>query len=116
MDIRATFLGFAWFVLAAAPGSVSGQTAPDSIVADGVPAVPAELVRELSRYQNIRLASFQDWVPWRRTMLLLTRFGNTNQVHRVAFAAGARTQLTFFPERVLSASARSHTSCAKSSR
>jgi dipeptidyl aminopeptidase/acylaminoacyl peptidase len=108
MDIRATFIGLAWFVLAAVPGSGSGQTVPDSIVADGVPAVPAELVRELSRYQNIRTASFQDWIPGRRAMLILTRFGNTNQVHRVAFAAGARTQSTFFPERVLGASARPH--------
>jgi dipeptidyl aminopeptidase/acylaminoacyl peptidase len=106
MDSRATFLGLAWLVLVAVPGAGSGQTVPDSIVADGVPAVPAELVRELSRYQNIRLASFQDWVPGRRAMLILTRFGNTNQVHRVAFAGGARTQLTFFPERVLGASAR----------
>jgi dipeptidyl aminopeptidase/acylaminoacyl peptidase len=104
MNVRATFFGLAWFGLTAVSGS--GQTVPDSIVADGVPAVPAELMRELGRYQNIRAASFQDWIPGRRAMLILTRFGNTNQVHRVAFAAGARTQLTFFPERVPGVGAR----------
>src|SRR6516225_1046231 len=96
----------AWLVLPAIPAL--GQAIPDSIAVDGVPAIPAALVKELSRYQNIRLASFQDWVPGRRAMLILTRFGNTNQVHRVAFPAGARRQLTFFQERVLGASARPH--------
>jgi dipeptidyl aminopeptidase/acylaminoacyl peptidase len=83
-----------------------GQSVPDSIAADGVPPIPAALVRELNRYQNIRSASFQDWVPGRRALLILTRFENTNQVHRVAFPGGARTQLTFLPERVLQAGAR----------
>ncbi len=86
--------------------SALGQTVPDSIMADGVPAVPATLAPDLNRYQNIRSASFQDWVPGRRAQLILTRFGNTNQVHRVAFPGGARTQLTFLAERVLSARGR----------
>ena len=33
-------------------------------------------------------------------MLIATRFGNTNQVHVVKAPGGARTQLTFFPDRV----------------
>jgi dipeptidyl aminopeptidase/acylaminoacyl peptidase len=32
-------------------------------------------------------------------MLIVTRFGNTNQVHVVKAPGGARTQLTFFPDR-----------------
>jgi dipeptidyl aminopeptidase/acylaminoacyl peptidase len=36
-------------------------------------------------------------------MLVTTRFGDTNQVHRVRFPGGDRTQLTFFPDRVLAA-------------
>jgi dipeptidyl aminopeptidase/acylaminoacyl peptidase len=102
-----TPLRLAWLLCSAlSAASALAQSVPDSIAADGVPAVPAALVKELSRYQNIRSASFQEWVPGRRAMLILTRFGNTNQVHRVEFAGGARTQLTFLPERVLSASAR----------
>ena len=104
MDIRVWLVSLAGVALLAA--SALGQSVPDSIMADGVPAVPAALTPELNRYQNIRSASFQDWVPGRRAQLILTRFGNTNQVHRVAFPGGARTQLTFLAERMLSASGR----------
>jgi len=104
MNIRVWLVWLAGVALPAA--SALGQSVPDSIMADGVPAVPAALAPELNRYQNIRSASFQDWVPGRRAQLILTRFGNTNQVHRVAFPGGARTQLTFLAERVLSASGR----------
>jgi dipeptidyl aminopeptidase/acylaminoacyl peptidase len=97
----------AWLLCLALPAVAAfGQAVPDSIAVDGVPAIPAALVQELNRYQNIRSASFQDWVPNRRAMLILTRFGNTNQMHRVAFPGGARMQLTFFPERVLDVTAR----------
>ena len=37
-------------------------------------------------------------------MLILTRFGDTNQVHLVTQPGGARTQLTFFADRVNDAS------------
>lgn len=36
-------------------------------------------------------------------MLITTRFGDTNQVHRLIRAGGARTQLTFFPDRIAGA-------------
>lgn len=37
-------------------------------------------------------------------MLILTRFGDTNQVHLVTQPGGARTQLTFFADRINDAS------------
>ena len=36
-------------------------------------------------------------------MLIETRFGDTSQVHQVKFPGGARTQLTFFPDRIAGA-------------
>ncbi len=60
----------------------------------------------MNRYQNIRSASFQDWASDGSGMYIITRFGDVPQVHFVAEAGGARTQLTFLPERVLSVSAR----------
>ena len=33
-------------------------------------------------------------------MLIQTRFADTSQVHQVKFPGGARTQLTFFPDRI----------------
>jgi dipeptidyl aminopeptidase/acylaminoacyl peptidase len=79
---------------------------PPTIRVEGVPPVPEELAKTLKRYGNIRSASFADWAPDGRAMLILTRFANTNQVHRVEFPGEARFQLTFEPERVLNAARR----------
>jgi protease II len=75
-------------------------TPGDNLVIDGVPPIPADLVEQIGRYTESRAATFQDWHPAKSEMLILTRFGDTAQVHRVAMPGGARTQLTFFPDRV----------------
>lgn len=79
------------------------QDTPPSIVAQGVPAVPAELRARMNQYLNMRAAGFADWHPRDRAVLILTRFGDTAQVHLVRTPGGARRQLTFFPDRVLEA-------------
>ena len=66
-------------------------------VSENVPAVPAELVDRLNRYQNTRGASFSGWLP-DGSLVISTRFGETNQAHRVRTPMGAREQLTFYPE------------------
>jgi dipeptidyl aminopeptidase/acylaminoacyl peptidase len=76
---------------------------PAALKTDGVPPIPAELADELAQYNESRSATLADWHPTRREMLIHTRFGDTVQVHRVAFPGGARQQLTFFPERVTDA-------------
>ncbi len=79
---------------------------PDTIRAEGVPPIPASVRQALNRYQNIRSASFQDWASDGSGMYVITRFADVPQVHFVATPGGARTQLTFLNERVLSVSAR----------
>ncbi|HKI21616.1 MAG TPA: hypothetical protein VKA15_27235, partial [Isosphaeraceae bacterium] len=79
---------------------------PATIRAEGVPLVPATLYRALDRYQSIRTASFQDWADGQKGMYITTRFADVPQVHFVSTPGGARNQLTFLPERVLSVSAR----------
>ena len=71
---------------------------PAAITATGVPLVPPELVERLRRYQNVRSAVFSGWSPDGQGMLVRTRFGNTDQLHRVGVAGGRRHQLTFFDE------------------
>tara|TARA_B100000686_G_scaffold344203_1_gene426396 strand:- start:1263 stop:3248 length:1986 start_codon:yes stop_codon:yes gene_type:complete len=71
---------------------------PAAITATGVPLVPSELVERLRRYQNVRSAVFSGWSPDGRGMLVRTRFGNTDQLHRVGVPGGRRHQLTFFDE------------------
>ncbi len=73
----------------------------DNLVAEGIPPIPASIAEQAGRYTEVRSASVADWHPARRELLVLTRFGDTNQVHMVKMAGGARTQLTFFPDRIL---------------
>jgi dipeptidyl aminopeptidase/acylaminoacyl peptidase len=75
----------------------------DNLVVEGVPAIPAKLAEEVRRYTEFRTASLESWHPTRREMLVGTRFGDTQQVHLVKVPGGARTQLTFFPERAVGA-------------
>ncbi|HEV2080413.1 MAG TPA: S9 family peptidase [Allosphingosinicella sp.] len=70
-----------------------------SATLENVPAIPAEVKSAVQRYQNYREATFQDWLP-DGSMLITTRFGTTNQLHRVAAPGAARTQVTFFDEPV----------------
>jgi len=73
---------------------------PGNLKAEGVPPVPLSLVETLAQYNESRTAVLQDWHPLNREILITTRFGDVAQVHRVGMPMGARTQLTFFPERV----------------
>lgn len=75
----------------------------DNLVAEGIPPIPASIAEQAGRYTEVRSASVADWHPARRELLVITRFGDTNQVHMVKMAGGARTQLTFFPDRVFGA-------------
>ena len=72
----------------------------ENLVAEGIPKIPASLAESVGRYSEFRTASFASWHPTRREMLIETRFGDTYQVHQVKFPGGARTQLTFFPDRI----------------
>jgi dipeptidyl aminopeptidase/acylaminoacyl peptidase len=85
---------------AAAAAQGDSLRAYDNLVVEGIPPIPQEIIRGVGRYTEFRSAGFDSWDPVRREMLVSTRFGETNQVHRVKFPGGARTQLTFFPDRV----------------
>ncbi|HRE42563.1 MAG TPA: S9 family peptidase [Terricaulis sp.] len=67
-----------------------------------VPEASAEVSDRLRQYVNTRAASFQGWLPG-GAVLISTRFGDVNQLHRVDAPLGARTQLTFFEERIAGA-------------
>jgi dipeptidyl aminopeptidase/acylaminoacyl peptidase len=77
-----------------------GSAPPESIVSDGVPAVPLSARETADRYLNYRLAFDADWHPARREMLIGTRFADTYQLHLVKSPGAAREQLTFFREPV----------------
>src|SRR5271166_2675634 len=84
-------------IFAAQPGSVPPG---DSLVVEGVPDISVQLAEEVGRYTEFRGAGLWSWHPTRREMLIVTRFAETFQVHLVKFPGGARTQLTFFKDRI----------------
>ena len=85
------------------PGLPSHQER-GNLIMEGVPSADAALAARLERYQHSRQASFLDWLP-DGSMLVATRFGEVEQVHRVAAPLGMREQLTFSPEPVSAARA-----------
>jgi dipeptidyl aminopeptidase/acylaminoacyl peptidase len=91
-------------LLAAPTFAQNDEVAPnENLVAEGIPKISAALAQSLGRYEEFRSAGFASWHPTRREMLISTRFGDTTQIHQVKFPAGARTQMTFFPDRVAGA-------------
>jgi dipeptidyl aminopeptidase/acylaminoacyl peptidase len=83
----------------------SDEVAPnENLVAEGIPKIPGAIAEAAGRYGEFRAADMNSWHPTRREMLIETRFADTAQVHLVKFPGGARTQLTFFPDRIAGAS------------
>ena len=93
-------LGAILFIAATVPAQEPTITPPESMVANGVPKIPASLAETAGRYGAYRSAGLSDWNPVKREMLIATRFGDTPQLHLVAMAGGARQQLTFYSDAV----------------
>ncbi len=72
----------------------------DNLILDGIPAIPGTIAERANRYTESRGAQVFAWHPQRRELLIGTRFADTVQLHEVTQPGGARTQLTFFPDRV----------------
>ena len=98
-------LGASLAVLVLAASPALAQTQPvehreiGNQILENVPVADPAIRAGLARYQNARSASFQDWAA-DGGMLIVTRFGNTNQIHQVAAPGADRSQLTFHDEPV----------------
>ena len=91
-------------VTPAADGPASGERREiGSLVMEGVPEFPADLLERMQPYQNTRSAAVLDWDPQGKGLLISTRFGETSQVHLVQRPGGDRRQITFYPEPILGA-------------
>jgi dipeptidyl aminopeptidase/acylaminoacyl peptidase len=87
-------------VLAQEKPAVPTVPKPAALIADGMPAVPAELAAETRPYMEFRTAGFVGWHPIERRMMIATRFANTAQLHLVAQPMGMRKQVSFEAEPV----------------
>jgi dipeptidyl aminopeptidase/acylaminoacyl peptidase len=74
-----------------------------NLVIEEIPAIPPTLTERLRQYQNTRSAGVSDWDPAGTGVFIVTRFGETSQIHFLERAGGARRQITFFEEPVAGA-------------
>ena len=109
-----TAVAFATLVVASALDFVSVAQAQQppvtlrresgNLVLEGVPNRDPAMTERLGRYLNGRNAKFLDWQP-DGALLVATRFGDVDQVHRVVAPNGRREQLTFYSEPISVAAA-----------
>jgi dipeptidyl aminopeptidase/acylaminoacyl peptidase len=88
----------------AQPFAVPTHRIDGTLVFDGIPPLDASLASRVESYGEWRQATFLDWLP-DGSMLVATRFGVDEQVHRIAAPLGMREQLTFGDGSVLEARA-----------
>ncbi|HEX7157954.1 MAG TPA: S9 family peptidase, partial [Edaphobacter sp.] len=75
----------------------------ENLVLENIPPIPAAIAEQTARYGESRAATLWSWHPVKREMLIGTRFADVPQVHWVKEPGGARTQMTFYPDRILGA-------------
>ena len=66
-----------------------------ALIYEGIPPPDPALSARLERYLQARGATFLDWMA-DGSLLIKTRFGDSEQLHRVSGAGAAREQLTFY--------------------
>jgi dipeptidyl aminopeptidase/acylaminoacyl peptidase len=87
-------------VLAATAMAQVERVEKGNLVIESIPEIPPEIIERLNQYQNTRSASFRSWTADGRGILITTRFGEVNQLHKLSRPLGARRQMTFYPEPV----------------
>jgi dipeptidyl aminopeptidase/acylaminoacyl peptidase len=92
-------------------GTPHAQQAPGALTRDGLGAPDPAVSATLARYLESRSARFIDWLL-DGSMLIATRFGDTEQIHRLRTPLGMREQLSYAPGGVASGAARPYASDA----
>jgi dipeptidyl aminopeptidase/acylaminoacyl peptidase len=97
---RGSFLSLALFLFVASVAHGEPERVQrGNLVLENLPEIPADVTQRLGQYNNTRSAGLASWLH-DGSLLVVTRFAETNQVHRVGQPMGARQQLTFFQEPV----------------
>ena len=86
--------------LPAAQGQPVTRVERGTLVMENIPEVPVAMRERLRLYQSARGAGLMDFAPDGRALLVQTRFGETNQLHRVDAPLGMRRQVSFYDEPV----------------
>ncbi len=93
------FFSFSALSQTATPQQQAVVRPGENLVVENIPPVPLSIAEKANQYGEFRAASLLDWDPNKREVLISTRFADVPQIHMVRMPGGARTQLTFFPDR-----------------
>ncbi|MEE4207849.1 MAG: hypothetical protein V2I43_01100, partial [Parvularcula sp.] len=96
--LLASAAGLATLPVTAFAQQTAERVEKGNLVLENVPETPAEVRQRLNQYQNTRSAGFAGFDASGDGIYIVTRFGETAQVHKVETPGGARKQLTFFEE------------------
>jgi dipeptidyl aminopeptidase/acylaminoacyl peptidase len=88
--------------LLCASSAASAREARGRLVSDNIPEAPPSLTEKLDAYLSGREARLLGWSP-SGGLLILTRFGDVDELHLVAHAGAARRQLSFLREPITQA-------------
>ena len=83
------------------PAATADPRRPTAMITDSVPVVPDDLVKATRPFIENREAYFEGWTV-DHAMIIGTRFGNTEELHKVAGPMMDRQQITFEQEPVSS--------------
>jgi dipeptidyl aminopeptidase/acylaminoacyl peptidase len=108
-DLRRSALGL--MLLGLGCGALHAQQPDSALARDGLGAPDPAVSASLPRYLEARSASFVDWLL-DGSMLIATRFGDSEQIHRLRAPLGMREQLTYAPGGIVAGAARPYASDA----
>jgi dipeptidyl aminopeptidase/acylaminoacyl peptidase len=93
------------------PAAPPAAAERDALTRDGLGALDPAVSASLPRYLESRSASFVDWLL-DGSMLIATRFGDTEQIHHLRAPLGMREQVSFAPHGIAAGAARPYASDA----
>jgi dipeptidyl aminopeptidase/acylaminoacyl peptidase len=70
----------------------------NNMILENIPDIPPSVAARLRPYQNVRYATFLDWLPKDSGMVIRTRFSETSQIYLIETPKSMRRQLTFYTE------------------
>lgn len=70
----------------------------ENLIVENIPEISKDLATQVKKYSEFRGASLVAIHPLKDELIISTRFGLTNQLHKVDRPLGSRKQFTFFDE------------------
>ena len=92
-------LALVYAVSVACQGRAEPLRVPPSLIAQGIPPIPASLAADVAPYTDENDVDLLDLDPAGRRVLVATEVGNTAQVFQMLAPGGKLTQLTFFADK-----------------